>query len=117
MTVPAATWNVTADQGKTWARQVTYRYNGSPFDLTGWGARLAVKRNFTSAAVLELDSADGDFVLGGPTGTIEWSVSAVDMEDLSGKYRWDLEIYSLSDPAMVYGVARGEFCVRPEVTT
>lgn len=117
MTVAAATWNIVCDQGKTWSRTCIYRFGGVPFDNTGWGARLQVKRNFTTAAVLTLDSADGEITLGGVTGTIAWSVSAVVMEDFVGDYRWDIELYSLSDVTQVLGVARGSMTVRPEVTT
>jgi hypothetical protein len=117
MTVPAATWNIVTDQGKTWARSCIYRLGGVPFDNTLWEARLQVKRSFTSSAVIDLDSALGDFTLGGVTGSIAWTVSAVTMEDLSGKYVWDLELYDPGDADAVYGVARGTMTVRPEVTT
>jgi hypothetical protein len=117
MSTAAATWNVVTDQGKTWTRKCTYKVNGVPFDNTGWGARLMVKRSFTSSAVIDLDSANLEMTLGGVTGTIEWSVSAVTMEGLSGKYVWDVELYALSDPTQVIGVARGTMTVRLEVTT
>jgi hypothetical protein len=117
-TVAAATWNAITDQGATFQREVTYRFNGTPFDFTGWGFRFAIKRTFTSTAALEMDTADGDpIVLGGTAGTIQFTVSAVTMEDLTGKYVWDGEAYDPLDPDTVIKIWRGTVTVRPEVTT
>jgi hypothetical protein len=117
-TVAAATWNAVTDQGGTFDRQVTYRYNGTPFDFTGWGFRFALKRTFDSTAALEMDTADGDpITLGGPSGTIQFTVSAVTMAGLTGKYLWDGEAYDPLNTATVVKVWRGTVTVRPEVTT
>jgi hypothetical protein len=71
----------------------------------------------SSTVVLDLSTQTGEITLGGVDGSIEIEVSAEVMEDLQGTYRYDLE---LVDPAgvydVVYGVVRGDFKVRPEVT-
>lgn len=113
----AATWHLVVDQGKTWSRTVTYLIGGSPFDNSGWGARMMVRRNYDSTAVITLSSAvGGGITLGGADGKITFFVSAVVMEDLAGKYVFDLELFDPSDQAIVYGVARGTVEVRREVT-
>lgn len=113
----AATWRIVCDQGKTFERTIIYKSGGTPFDNTGYGARMMVKRNYTSTAVISLDSALGTMTLGGVTGEISWSVSAVTMEDLLGDYVFDVELYDLTDDAIVIGVVRGSIKVRAEVTT
>lgn len=114
----AATWRILCDQGKTFERTIIYKSGGTPFDNTGYEARMMVKRNYTSSSVaLDLDSALGSMTLGGVTGEISWAVSAVDMEDLLGDYVFDVELYDPNNPALVIGVVRGTMCVRAEVTT
>jgi len=113
----AATWNALADQGKTWSRTLIYKIGGLPFDNTGWGARMMVRRNYDSAPVISLSSAlGGGITLGGANGEIIFFVSAVTMEDLLGKYVYDLELYDPGNSAVVYGVVRGSLEVRREVT-
>lgn len=114
---PAATWNFIADQGKTWSRTVIYKIGGTPFDTTGWASRMMVRRNYDSTPVVSLTSAPGGGItLGGITGEIAFFVSAVTMEDLVGKYVYDLELYDPNDLDIVYGILRGGLTVRREVT-
>lgn len=112
---PAANWDFLADQGKTWGRTVIYKIGGTPFDNTAWGARMMVRRNYDSTPVVSLTHNSG-ITLGGITGEIEFFVSAVTMEDLVGKYVYDLELYDPGDPDIVYGILRGALNVRREVT-
>jgi len=116
-TKPAATWRILVDQGKTFDRTLIYKVGGVPFDNTGFGARMQVRRNYNSVTpVLSLSSTAGTIVLGGANGQIGWSVSAIDMEDLIGEYVYDLELYDLTDPDIVIGVVRGTIVSRAEVT-
>lgn len=113
----AATWNLIVDQGKTWSRAVTYKIGGVEFDNTDYAARMMVRRNYDSAPIISLSSApNGGITLGGVDGKITFFVSAVTMEDLAGKYVFDLELFAPSDPSIVYGIVRGTVEVRREVT-
>lgn len=118
----AATWNLLADQGKTWRRRVRYGSSVAgvftPFDNTGWSARMQLRRTIGSTTpALSISTATGEIVLTGADGGIEWEVDAVTAEDLSGKYYLDLELIepAVPDP-IVYGVFRGTVNFRPEVT-
>lgn len=118
MSTAAATWNAVTDQGATFDRTVTLRYNGVPFDFTGWEFRFALKRNYGGTDALFMDTADGDpIVLGGPLGTVQFTVGALIMETLTGKYVWDGEAYDPLNSNNVVKVWRGTVTVRPEVTT
>jgi len=113
----AATWNALADQGKTWSRTLIYKTGGVPFDNSGWGARMMVRRNYDSVPVVSLSSDPGDGItLGGVNGEIVFFVTAVTMEDLAGRYVFDLELFDPSNDDVVYGVVRGTLEVRREVT-
>jgi hypothetical protein len=118
---PAGTYNVVADQGKTFQRRLVYgtRAGGvfTPFSNAGYGARMQVREKvFSSTPVLNLSTSTGEIVLGGLDGSIEITVDAVTMEGLAGTYVYDLELVSSSPTPVVLGVVRGTFSVRPEVT-
>jgi hypothetical protein len=67
----AATWRALTDQGKTWSKTLIYKIGGTPFDTTGWSARMMVRRNYDSTAVISLTSAPGGGItLGGSNGEI-----------------------------------------------
>jgi hypothetical protein len=112
----AATWKILCDQGKTFERTIVYKSGGVPFDNTAFEARMMVKRNYGSTAVISLDSALGTMTLGGANGEISWSVSAIVMEDLIGDYVFDVELYDPNDLTLVIGIVRGTIKVRAEVT-
>ena len=113
----AATWRITCDQGKTFQRTVIYKSGGVPFDNSAFEARMMVKRNYQSTAVISLDSALGTMTLGGANGEISFNVSAVTMEGLVGDYVFDIELYDPLNLSYVIGVVRGTINVRAEVTT
>ncbi len=120
-TSAAATWNILCDQGKTLERSFRYGTRCSdgtfvPFDNTGWSARMTWRKTYTSGADLEVDSAGGEIVLGGANGEISFTIPASVMEDLLGKYVYDLELFQGS-PEVVVSPVRGQVTVRQEVTT
>jgi len=118
----AGTYNIVCDQGKTFTRTLTYgvRVSGvfTPFDNTGMSARMQVRRTYqTQTPALDLSTAGGEISLGGANGQITVTVDAVTMEDLVGEYVYDLELVdTAAAPDIVYGVVRGSFRARPEVT-
>ena len=112
---PAATYRALADQGKTWSKTLIYKIGGTPFDNTGWGARMMVRRNYDSTPVISLTQISG-ITLGGTNGEITFFVGADDMEDLAGMYVFDLELFDQANVEVVYGVVRGTLEVRREVT-
>ena len=114
---PAATWRALADQGKTWSKVLIYKVAGTPFDNSAYEARMMVRRNYDSAPVVSLTSdPSAGISLGGANGQIVFFVSAVEMEDLLGKYVFDLELYDPTDDDVVLGIVRGTLEVRREVT-
>jgi hypothetical protein len=119
---PAGTYNILTDQGKTFLRTLFYGAGSGddfvPLDNTGFSARMQVRKTIPSEdVVLDLSTSGGDIVLGGSDGSIVIEVDAASMSALNGVYRYDLELVDSSgSDDVVFGVVRGEFKVRPEVT-
>lgn len=121
MSAPAATWNIVCDQGKTLSRTIRYGTKDpagtfTPFDNTGYGARMMWRKSFGSAVALSISSAGGEISLGGANGEISFTIDAADMEALIGNYVYDLELF-IGTPEVVIAPVRGTVRVRPEVTT
>jgi hypothetical protein len=117
MSAPAGTYNIVADQGATFTRQLTWKDSaGSPVDLTAYTARMQLRTSVEAAgsAVLSLTTENNRIVLGGTAGTIDLSVEASAMESVAAStYVYDLELVSGS---VVTRLVQGTFELRAEVT-
>jgi hypothetical protein len=117
MSAPAGIYNITADQGATFTRQLTWKDSaGSVVNLTGYTARMQLRQSVdaSGAAVLELTTENNRIVLGGTAGTIDLSVAATAMAAIDAKtYVYDLELVSGS---VVTRLVQGTFELRGEVT-
>ena len=112
----AGTYNITADQGATFSRVLTWKdSDGDPVNLAGYSARMQVRSIVSSASpVLSLTTENGQITLGGALGTITLLVPASAMDDVpGGSYAYDLELVSGST---VTRLVMGSFTVRAEVT-
>ena len=115
----AAQAYIEAGQGETFDRTVTWevgpdRDNRTPVDITGYSARLQVRRKHTSAdTVFSLTDTDG-LTLGDAAGTVQIQLSATDTADVSGKYVFDLELESPG--GVVTRIVEGVIEFTPEVT-
>jgi hypothetical protein len=121
----AGIYNMTCQQGATFSRVITNKYpdpNSPPSDptyllynLTGFQARMQVRRTVDSATVLvTLTNSNGGIILGGVDGTIEITISAADTALLTSSGVYDLEI--VSGTGVVSRVLQGEWRLSPEVT-
>jgi len=112
----AGIYNITMDQGAQWTLQVVYdNNNGTPFDLTGYTARMQVRPKFGSDnAVLTLSSPSSGIVITGATGTLELTATTAQTGDIPGGfYVYDLEITS---GGVVTRLMQGSVTVRDQVT-
>lgn len=113
----AGIYNITADQGATFARQLTWKdKNSNPVNITNYTARMQVR--FTPLSediILSLTTENGRIVLGGSLGTINLTVPATTMSSVApGKYFYDLELVSSS--GVVVRLLKGFFKIDAEVT-
>lgn len=113
----AGTHNLTVDQGTDWTRTFTLRNkaDGSLVNLSGYTARMQVRRDYDSTTTLvELTTANGRIVLGGAAGTITLSLSATVTAGIARSGVWDIELVSAG--GVVSRPLRGAFILEREVT-
>lgn len=113
----AGQYNIIADQGATFTRNVHwFAADGSPVNLTDYTARMQVRERYVSSTpVLSLTSPSNGIVLGGSSGTVVVTASATAMAGVSsGDYVYDLEM--VASNGVVTRLLQGTFKVRPEVT-
>jgi hypothetical protein len=117
MSAPAGIYNIIADQGATFTRQLTWKDSaGAPVNLTSYTARMQLRPSVDAAgaAVLELTTENNRIVLGGTAGTIDLTVPAAAMGSVAADtYAYDLEMVFGS---VVTRLVQGSFDLRGEVT-
>jgi len=80
----AGTYSTTIITGETFGRVITWQdSSGSPYDLTGFSARMQLRTKSGGTLVKELNTTSGGIVLGGSAGTITVSISAADTAALT----------------------------------
>lgn len=114
-----AFFNMSCWQGATFGYTFTWQLQAgtvtSPVDLTGYSARMQVRRTYDSTAVaLTLTSSSG-IVLGGTAGTIILDANPTTTAAIpAGQYVYDLEMVTAG--SAVTRLLQGTFIVDPEVT-
>lgn len=124
----AGNYNMTCQQGSTFIRSIELEQPDliedptgntfEPFDLTGYAAKMQVRRTIDSSNVLlELSTFNGALTINpsnAVTNEIYINVSASVTASISTSGVYDLEIISPS--GVVTRILQGEFFLSPEVT-
>lgn len=113
----AGIYNFTMDQGSTWTISLVYNdSDGNPINLTGYTAKMQLRRKFDSAtAALTLATGGQGIVITGGTGTID--ITATDEQTGAidaGLYVYDLD---LNNGGIITRLIQGQATVSAEVTT
>lgn len=111
-------YNTTIDQGATWVRTITWKAGSDEqlVNLTGYTGRMSLKSGGVTA--ISLTTENGRMTLGGAAGTIGLLIDYTDTETLAaGTYKYDLELASGDDPAIVTRLLQGNITVTPNTTT
>jgi len=113
----AGKYNMVCDQGSTFARTIEIKdADGVVFPLTGYTARMQVRRDVDSSTTLiELTSANGRITINGALGAITMTLTPDLTASLTRSGVYDLEIIKTST-SEVYKVIRGEFRLEKEVS-
>jgi len=111
----AGIYHIKMDQGSTFSLVLTYKdSNGDAINLTGYTARMQMRRNHQDDSLIDLTTENGRIALGGVAGTVTLTISATDtaaLPPVEGVY--DLEIVS---GAVVDKLLAGTFSIAREVT-
>jgi hypothetical protein len=112
----AADFDMIIDQGQTVADVYTWKIAGAAQNLTGYSARLTVRKSWNSTAAYEtMTNANGKLVLGGAAGTITVTLTdTVSTAYVPGRYVYDMEVESGGGDTTK--LLRGTFTIRPEAT-
>lgn len=116
MTIAGA-HHFTLEQGATFRRVITWRDDdGNLVNLTGYTARMQVRRIPGDTTLLELTTANGRISLGGSAGTITLLVTAAVTAALT---KWPSAVYDLElidGSGTVTRLLEGKMRFSPEVT-
>lgn len=91
----AADYDLLIEQGATFDLSIVWKDNAdTPIDITGYSARMQIRKTYDSAPIISLTNGSG-IVLGGVAGTIDITITdeqttAIDI--LRGKYDLELEL-------------------------
>lgn len=113
----AATYDFEIEQGATLLKPIVWKdSNGTPVNLTGYTAKMQVRRNAADPTVLlELSNTNGRLSITPGTGTVTLIFSAATTAAITwtrGKY--DLELTSAD--GTVTRLIEGEITVSKEIT-
>ena len=91
------------------------RTPGDPYDLTGWTARMQIRKKQGAEILLEATTENGRLILGGATGRVTMRFDAQATSALTSKSgEYDLE---LIDPdGNVFILLEGRVTVDPNIT-
>ena len=112
-------YNIRHTKGTTWRFAFTWKEKIDDVvttkNLTGYTAKLQIRKKGATTAMASLSSAAGTIVLGGAAGTVVATLSAEASNSLStGAAVWSIEFTSPSGD--VYEKLRGQFFVEEEYT-
>lgn len=113
----AGVYDITIEQGATFRLNLEWvDSNSDPVDLTGYTARMQVRRRYASTeAALNLTTENGGIVLGGAAGTILIEAAAGATDDIDFKIGvYDLELEAAD--GFVTRLLQGAVTISPEVT-
>lgn len=109
------TYNIICPQGVSYDETFTVTSNGSPMNLSGYSARMQIRRSYDSDPLLTLTSGGGGITLGGAAGTILVEIAYTTTEAFSsGQYLYDLEITSGANKRD--RLLEGTFTISREIT-
>lgn len=113
--MPAVTYDFVIEQGATKVLRFVWKdSNGVPVDLSGYTARMQLRKTVTNPAVAaELTTENGGILLGGVDGTVDVEFSAELTAGLSKDGVYDLELESAG---VVTRLVQGNFTLSREVT-
>ncbi|MGR3179912.1 MAG: hypothetical protein ACUZ8E_17870 [Candidatus Anammoxibacter sp.] len=89
---------------------------GLAIDITGYTARMDIKKEFEDDSILLLTTENSRITLGGVAGTIDLTITNADTTTLpTGNFKYDLEL--ISGSSVVTRLLEGSLAITENVTT
>lgn len=112
--IEATQYPFTVEQGSTFQAQFRWSVDGQIVNLTGYTAKMQLRRSYSTPVVFELSSSNNRIFLGGAAGTIALDITAADTALIpAANYLYDLE---LTTGTVVRKLLKGNVVVTSEVT-
>ena len=111
----------TFDEVWTWETETTASdgtVSKTPVDLTGYSARLQVRKDGIEAPLIDIRDGNG-ITLGGAAGTIAINITAAIMASVpatTGEYDLEMTANDANGVQTVRKLMQGTFTIQPEVT-
>jgi hypothetical protein len=114
--MPAAHYDLIIEQGATFEKTVTWKdSDGNAVDLTGYTARMQIRRSKSSTTTILSITTDDAITLGGTAGTVAISIPAATTATFTFRRAvYDLEL--VSGGGVVYRLLEGVVGLSKEVT-
>ena len=115
--MPAGQFDFTIEQGATFSQQVTWRDStGSAIDLTGYSARMDVRKSHVSTTrLIQLSTTNGFITISGSIGRVDILLPASGTETLTpADAVYDLEMVAAD--GTVTRLLEGKANITAEVT-
>lgn len=111
----AGRYDTDIEQGETFIRVFTWKDStGTAVNVTGYTARMQLRRDATSATAEHSFTSSDSIALGGSAGTVTLTIAATTTANMTSRYYYDLEL--ISGSSVVYKLLKGIFTVQPEIT-
>lgn len=111
----AGIYNIVLNKNETFSRVFTWKSGGTEVNLTGYTAKLQVRRKTGDTVILTFTTADSSIVLGGTAGTITLALAAASTTSLSAiTAKYDLILTSGS--GTITRLLEGDFIIRSGIT-
>lgn len=104
------------DKGATWKQELEWQdENGVAIDLTGYTAKMQLRKNYDSDVIHELTTENGGITIATPTfGIINLLIEVSVSKDFTNtKVLYDLELYKNDE---VVRLLEGTFIINENVT-
>jgi len=85
-----ANYDLIIKKGTTYKISLVYRSSGTPINLTGYTAKMQIRKDYGGTIITELTEMDG-IVLGGVAGTILITIS----DTITADFKFDITKYDL----------------------
>lgn len=108
-------YNYRITQGDTFQNVPVWKIGGTPVNVTGYSAKMQVRKAVGGTVLIELSSANGRITVGTTDGSFTFYISPADTAALqAGEWVYDFDVTAPN--GTVTTLLQGGFVVTPQVS-